>query len=240
MTASSSSGGSRSPLPLVVAARARLAIGDLRLGLHRDEDQLCNPPACFEDERLRPQVLQLQGDVPLESRVAPAGQGVVDPDPAEGRFELQVAGHVARNAHVLHGRGEHDLAGEELDVGSGELLGIAGRADPVVADPDVVAGGVDLALLEGGDSAALSPSADPVVRLDHGVSLSTQRKRMGVVTCSRWIVSTNRMILRDRDMNRVDVREPPPKNRTPRRSSPSVTPVELKTIALPGASSSVL
>src|SRR5215210_8289919 len=100
MTASSSSGGSRPPLPLVMAARARLPIGDLRLGLHRDEDELCNPPARFEHEGGGAEVLELQRDLALEPGVAPAGQGVVDPEAAEGGLELEVAGHVARDAHV--------------------------------------------------------------------------------------------------------------------------------------------
>jgi hypothetical protein len=54
------------------------------------------------------------------------------------------------------------------------------------------------------------------------------------------MVSTKRMILRDSDMNSDEVREPPPKKRTPRSSSPSVTPVQLNRISWPGASSSVV
>ena len=109
-------GRRRPALALVVAGGAGLAVGDVGLGLHGDEDELGDAPAGFEDEGLRAEVLQLEGDVALEAGVAPAGQGVVDPQPAEGGLELQVAGDVARDAHVLDGRGEHHLAGEELDV----------------------------------------------------------------------------------------------------------------------------
>src|ERR1051325_1352685 len=160
--------GRSAALALVVAVRARLAVGDLGLFFHGDEDELGDAPHGLEEERHRAEGLQLEGDLAFEAGVAPAGEGVVDPQAAESGLELEVARHVARDLHVLDGGGEHDLAGEELDVVGGELLGLARRADPVLRHSHVVGGGVDLVALVGSDAARLRPAADPAIVLDHG------------------------------------------------------------------------
>jgi hypothetical protein len=47
-------------LTLVVAAGARLAVGDVGLGLHADEDELRDAAPGVEHEGFGPQVLQLE------------------------------------------------------------------------------------------------------------------------------------------------------------------------------------
>ena len=160
-------GGRSALLPLVVTPRPRFAVRHLGFRLHRNEDELGDPPPGVQHERGGAEVLQLEGDVAFEAGVAPAGEGVVDPQAAEGGLELEVAGDGAGDLDVLEGGGEDDLAGEELDVRRGELLGVAGGADPVLRHPHVVAGGVDLVGGVGVDAAPLGPAADPAVGLDH-------------------------------------------------------------------------
>src|SRR4029453_19303038 len=97
---------------------------------------------------------------------APARQRVVDPQAAEGGLELEIAGDVARDLDVLEGRGEHDFAGEELDVRRSELFWIAGGADPMVSHPHVIARRVDLIRVVGRGAPRLAPLADPPSRFE--------------------------------------------------------------------------
>ncbi len=80
---------------------AWIAVSDFRLGLHADEDQLCDATAGLENEGRRTQILQLQGYVALEAGIAPTSKGVIDPKASEGRLEFEITSYIARDTHVF-------------------------------------------------------------------------------------------------------------------------------------------
>jgi hypothetical protein len=92
---------------------------------------------------------------------------MIEPQSSKGALEFKVADHVARHLDVLLGGRQDHLAREKYDRIRYDLLGVSGRANPMIPDGYVVASRVNLLGSKRKDASFLSKRTNPVVGFNH-------------------------------------------------------------------------
>src|SRR3954447_24385302 len=99
-------------LPLVLAARLPGAIGVLDGPIHAHEGDLADRHAAVDRDRQGGEVGELEGEIPLESRIDEAGRRMDhQAQAAERALPLQARDQVVRQADPLERLSQNELAG---------------------------------------------------------------------------------------------------------------------------------